>query len=116
MSEILGTIWVCTDCFLLHANGEHPENPDREPLSLIGPGYSVTLGLTADEHESWCDGDECACDHIEFWSAACQGCGSALAGERWALTLWAEHADYPHTPGTLYDCSACEAMGTLDAK
>lgn len=23
------------------------------------------------------------------------------------------HADYPHQPGTLYDCPACEAMGTL---
>lgn len=24
------------------------------------------------------------------------------------------HADYPHQPGTLYDCRVCEAMGTLD--
>lgn len=26
------------------------------------------------------------------------------------------HVDYPHTPGTLYDCPACEASGELDAQ
>lgn len=29
-------------------------------------------------------------------------------------TVWhdpAYHVDYPHHPGTLYDCPACEAMG-----
>lgn len=24
------------------------------------------------------------------------------------------HVDYPHHPGTLYDCPACEASGELD--
>lgn len=28
----------------------------------------------------------------------------------------AYHADYPHHPGTLYDCPACEASGELDAQ
>lgn len=37
------------------------------------------------------------------------------------LSTWAcngpglPHADYPHEPGTLYDCPACEASGELDA-
>lgn len=37
------------------------------------------------------------------------------------IALWApdpvpsRHVDYPHQPGTLYDCSACEASGELDA-
>lgn len=37
------------------------------------------------------------------------------------LATWAlngpglEHAGYPHEPGTLYDCPACEASGELDA-
>ena len=26
----------------------------------------------------------------------------------------APHADYPHAPGTLYDCGACEAMPDND--
>lgn len=32
-----------------------------------------------------------------------------------AAELVPEHADYPHLPGTLYDCPACEASGELDA-
>lgn len=26
------------------------------------------------------------------------------------------HVDYPHQPGTLYDCPACEASGELDPR
>jgi len=25
-----------------------------------------------------------------------------------------QHVDYPHWPGTLYDCPACEASGELE--
>lgn len=46
-STIICTISVCIDCMLTHANGECGECPDREPLSLIGEGYSVTMGLSA---------------------------------------------------------------------
>lgn len=93
---IIGTIWVCVDCLLTHANGECGESPDREPLSLIGDGYSVTLGMLVEEHDDLCrvgyigDSDtyECECDRREFSRSGCEGCGSNLDGERHALTLW----------------------------
>lgn len=27
-----------------------------------------------------------------------------------------DHVNYPHNPGTLYDCPACEASGALDPR
>lgn len=84
------TIWACIDCTLMHANGECTETPDREPLSLIPDGAVVTLGTL--EHEEWCDpdADECECERMDFSKMWCQACGSTLAGERHALTIWGE--------------------------
>lgn len=94
---IIDLIWVCQCCMLCHANGECCADDEhggdsREPLSEIQPGYSVTAGLLEEEHNENCtpaDRDEgCDCDRIEFSTSRCEGCGSFLAGQRYALTLW----------------------------
>jgi hypothetical protein len=94
MNEVvIDQISVCVDCMVLHANGEydHDRDPSEpEPLSLIGPGYSVTMGVS--EHSEHCtevDREEgCDCDQLGFSWSRCEGCGSTLGGDRFALTLW----------------------------
>lgn len=93
MSEIVADLSVCIDCMLLHANGEYgPDRPDTEPepLSKIDPGYSVTMGVT--EHADTCtEADReigCNCEDLGFRTSSCDGCGSYLHGDRYALTLW----------------------------
>jgi len=97
MSKIMGTIWVCTDCVLVEANGEcDPERPADlpKPLSAIDEGYSVTLGLGREDHVEGClpgdEYDDCECDRNPFSTLSCEGCGDWNAGERHALTLWLE--------------------------
>lgn len=87
MNECLGTIWVCVDCMLTHANGECGENPDREPLGLLAE-YEITMGLLREEHHEDCDSDECDCEVISFSAVGCDGCGSPLHGERHAMAIW----------------------------
>jgi len=96
----LGTIWVCLDCMLVHANGECGENPDRPPLGEIPFGCTLTMGLLAEEHAetcqvritgSWPENYECDCETNTFSTSSCDGCGSVLAGERHAMALWREH-------------------------
>lgn len=59
-SENYGTIWVCQDCMLHHANGEcggcH-EGHDEEPLSAIEAPFHVAMGMAWSEHSC---GRECA--------------------------------------------------------
>jgi len=107
------TIWVCTDCLMMEANGECGENPDREPLNLL-EGVEATLGLMADAHHEDCDyrnsmaareteelfgvpdGEERTdvydcnldCENDEFSMSRCEGCGSPLGGSRHAMTVW----------------------------
>lgn len=94
-STILSEISVCTDCMLLHANGEFdPDRPtdEPEPLALITEGYSVTLG---GEHTDMCELNEygeCDCDQLGFSGQPCQGCGSWLGGDRYLMTLWQDNA------------------------
>jgi hypothetical protein len=48
-----------------------------------------------------------------FSSSDCDGCGDTDAGERHAAVAFGPevpHVDYPHHPGTLYDCPPCEAL------
>jgi hypothetical protein len=48
-----GTIWVCQDCMLHHANGECGgcyEGHEEEPLSTIGDDFHVAMGMARDEH------------------------------------------------------------------
>jgi len=89
-------IWLCVDCMVLHANGELPTDPnpeEPEPLCLIGPGEQLTAGMLAEEHECGWTGwsaerPECDCERQEFGRHRCGGCGTDLAGERHAATLW----------------------------
>lgn len=94
-----GTIWVCTDCMLHHANGEcgscHDDHGhDKEPLNLISGGFDVSLGMLSSKHS--CSSyeplqereHECDCETNPFSMSQCDGCGSWLYGERHAMTLW----------------------------
>lgn len=112
MNSSAFTIWICTDCLMMHANGECEGTPDREPMNLL-EGVDVTLGLMADEHHEDCDyrnsmsardteeilnlperteSYECnlECEQDTFSTRPCDGCGSSLAGSRDAATVWSE--------------------------
>jgi hypothetical protein len=117
MSEIYGTIWVCECCLFMHANGECCSREDHggdgiEPLSAIGEGFTVTLGLGWEDHSEDClahvvndlkerfpdvewpdvpGGYECECEIQTFSRSQCDGCGSYLHGARYAMTLWEEN-------------------------
>lgn len=112
--ESYGTIWVCVDCMLHHANGEcgschREEGHDREPLSAIETPFHVSLGMGYENHEDDClthgirdleerfpdldwpdvpDDYECECEINTFSTAQCAGCGTYLHGERHAMTLF----------------------------
>lgn len=98
--EESATEWVCQDCVILLANGEttDPEyrgDPDREPLSQLDAGELVTLGMLTDEcaHVDLTDQDQAeehaeSCERDPFSTVPCYGCGSHLAGERHAVTVW----------------------------
>ncbi|MFD6249902.1 hypothetical protein [Streptomyces roseolus] len=98
MDKSYGTIWVCQDCMLHHANGEcggcH-EGHDEEPLSSIGEGFHVAMGMLASKHPCTADYEpmqerehECDCETNTFSTSQCEGCGSHLHGERHAMTLF----------------------------
>jgi len=85
------TIWVCVDC-LFAREGDLDTTPDCEPWNLL-PDDDVSLGITWEEHacgkETTHDVEsECDCDRDDFSSRSCDACGSTLAGERQAYTLW----------------------------
>lgn len=93
--RILCDIWVCQCCMLMHANGECCPDDSHggdgiKPWALIdGTGYAVTMGMLPEEHDEMCeDNYECDCEHDTFSSSRCGGCGSWLAGDRYAFTLW----------------------------
>lgn len=112
--ESYGTIWVCVDCIMHHANGEcgschREEGHDQEPLSSIGGGFHVAAGMGYEDHADDClthvirdlqarfpdvdwpdvPGDyECDCETNTFSTSQCEGCGSYLHGERHGMTLF----------------------------
>jgi ribosomal protein L37AE/L43A len=81
MAKNLGTIWVCRDCMLHHANGEcgdcHDDDygHDREPWSHLDGNETVTMDSV---------------EHDDYSRSSCDGCGSYLHGERHSFTLWRE--------------------------
>lgn len=96
-----GIIWVCSDCMLHHDIGEcggcHSEHGhDEEPLCLIRPPYTITMGKSYDEHLCEIEGgcydsrSKCDCATDTYSTSQCDGCGSYLHGERHAMTLWDE--------------------------
>jgi hypothetical protein len=103
MSENYGTIWVCQDCMLHHANGECGSCSDlygphdEEPLSAIEAPFTVAMGMAYDEHAEDCetrihngapDNYECDCETNTYSTSQCEGCRSYLHGERHAMTLF----------------------------
>jgi len=79
-----GTIYVCQDCLMAHANGEvSPDRPADLPdvwaLWADEPAGSVTMGPpTAD-----------ADFEIPSSTSTCDGCGDRHWGDRYAFTYWA---------------------------
>lgn len=105
MSIPLGTIWVCQCCMLSDANGECCAD-DSHGGDGIAPWsdvdltrYRPTMGIFLSDHSEYCDRDDrdggCDCERIEFSASRCDGCGSWLAGERHAFTLWRERQRFP---------------------
>jgi len=100
----LGTIWVCQDCMVHHANGEcgscHDDDNghNEEPLSSIPDGQHLAMGMSYEEHAEDClrrtmggdapDDYECDCETNAYSTSQCHGCGSYLHGERHAMTLF----------------------------
>ena len=90
--QIIGVLWVCQCCLMAQAaDGCDECDHDREPLSLITPPHTVTLGMLLEEHNEGCPRDrdiDCDCEQITFSWSSCDGCGSPLGGDRHAMTLW----------------------------
>lgn len=97
------TVWVCTCCMLTHANGEcceleHGVVDDTMPLELLDR-CEIAMGMDYEEHSAQClrhpsnvapvpHDYVCDCDTNPFSWSACEGCGSNLGGERYAMTIW----------------------------
>lgn len=91
---------ICVDCLSFLANGE-VWGADGEDIAAahstrmdlaLGDGVDLTLGHLAG-HCEWCraaylDGGESSCDSGGFSWSRCDGCGSALGGDRYPATLW----------------------------
>lgn len=88
--KIHSQVWVCQDCMLIHANGEctHDES-QPEPWALWDLSEAeIAMG---GEHSVNCDRSDsydCDCETIGFSTSQCAGCGSYLAGERYAFTVF----------------------------
>lgn len=77
-------VTLCTSCILVNANREDESltDDDPEPLALLGD-YAIIAERPC-EHASRIDG-EYVCDGCRegyFSSRTCDGCGQALAGDR----------------------------------
>jgi hypothetical protein len=75
---------------LTQANGEHCGDTHHEPWTLFEgvDTVEITMGLLAEEHAEDCGREDCDCERDTFSSTSCEGCGSKLAGERHAFTMW----------------------------
>lgn len=85
--------WVCQCCLLVAANGECCADDEHggdsmEPLGLAKDSDTWHLG---GEHSDDCDAGNdsgCDCETDTFSTSQCDGCGSWLAGERHAMTVF----------------------------
>lgn len=86
-------LWVCRCCMLVQANGECCDGLEHggdgvKPWSATD--LTVSTVAAGGEHASnrcYLDGG-CGCEFHEFESDPCDGCGSRLAGSRYAMTLF----------------------------
>jgi hypothetical protein len=100
--ENYGTIWVCQDCMLHHANGECISMDDdsgttNEPLSAIearvprSPWAWLSTSTRPAARPASRTGhtpDKCDCETNTYSTSQCEGCRSYLHGERHAMTLF----------------------------
>lgn len=96
--ESFGTIWVCVDCMLHHANGEcgschDDEGHDEEPLSSIEAPFTVAMGMGREDHD-----DTCAHRPVE-----CSECVNPAT-----LAVWWQNED-----GTREGEPRCEELACL---
>lgn len=85
-------LWVCRCCVLAAANGECCDSDEHGgdsmvPLSSIKATDSAMLGGEHNPERCYLDGG-CDCVFHEFETSQCPGCGSFLAGSRYAMTLF----------------------------
>jgi hypothetical protein len=83
---------------LTDANGECCADDSHggdgiEPWSDVNAQFEITMGLLAEEHHEECQvritgGWLVDCERREFSWSSCDGCGSSLAGSRYAFALW----------------------------
>lgn len=93
MAEILNDdAWLCVDCGLIVANDDDSgiEDPQAHRDAMAeyraesGCGYLVVSGCpTGEACEFHDDEDDCRYD-LDFSSVECDGCGTRLAGFRFA--------------------------------
>lgn len=83
MATIVAEIEICSDCTLLVANGEidHLSEADQEAhakriAERWGPGQPLVLACGVE------------CEGFFSWSS-CEGCGSALGGDRHPAVVFA---------------------------
>lgn len=88
MCEIIATMSVCQCCMLVHANGECCDDDahDTEPWAQLPEGWHPAMGV--EDHNDGCDRDNCECGDLGFSWQSCDGCGSALGGDRYAFVAF----------------------------
>jgi hypothetical protein len=105
----IGQISACSCCMLTEANGEccgGEGHRDAPPLGRIAWPITVVNGGTHDRcanDPEWI-GAECDCESLGFSWATCDACGSALGGDRYAMTLFDESAR-PIVFGIYLECA-----------
>lgn len=92
--------WLCVDCGLIVANDDDSgiENAPGHRAAMaaeseLNPGHRVVSGCEYEGGAEWCESHEhrterCRFDR-EFSSVRCDGCGTYLAGYRFAAVIFA---------------------------
>ena len=90
---------ACTDCTILHANGEEPTDMSADDyaawsagIAASSHGYTFTLGMLTEEHDDACTPADreagCDCERDPFRRFTCVMCSRDIAGEAHAMTPW----------------------------
>lgn len=91
-----GVLWVCVECLMAREADDTEEYPNAWSRE---PDIDVTLGQLYEAHD--CDDPTsgiCSCDHRNFSTSRCDGCGSHVAGERFAYTWWTDYKGIGNDP------------------
>jgi hypothetical protein len=101
MATVATQLWVCSDCLMMLANGDMPEDMPEDYQSAFLARHTAGLERELDGHygnvvaggahhcgdgEAWRDGD-CACEDGGFSNGECDLCRDGLAGDRYAATV-----------------------------